>query len=251
MIGPVPESPRPVPSAWSEDNARAGRLPPRYGNSMRGRFEELVSPSLVPGARILDVGSGRDPSFSREELPPHARYVGLDVSASELEQAPLDAYDEIVVSDVARRVPALELAFDVLVSWQVLEHVRPLGIALENMRSYLRPGGRMVAVFSGSYSAFGLINRLLPDRLGRRIAARALRIDQEHVFPAHYDHCHERALTRLLSSWSMVEIEPMYRGAVYFRSFPPLLRAYLAYENWTVRADHGNLATHYVLVAER
>lgn len=241
----------PATTSWSRNNARAGRLPPRYGDSIRARFDELVSPSLVPGARILDVGSGRDPTLSRSQLPPRANYVGLDVSAPELEQAPSGAYDDIVVSDIADRVPALEEAFDLLVSWQVLEHVKPMDGALNNMRSYLPPGGRMVAILSGSFSAFGLANRVLPDRVGRRLAARVLRIDEEHVFPAHYDRCHQSALTRLLATWSKIEIEPLYRGAVYFRSFPPLLHAYLSYENWALRGAHGNLATHYLLVAER
>lgn len=251
MTGSAPQQNQPVTRSWSKDNAQAGRLPPRYGCSMRARFDERVAPSLRPGVRILDVGSGRDPSFDRAQLPAKAFCVGLDISASELEQAPAGAYNDVVVSDISCRVPALEAAFDLVVSWQVLEHVKPLDAALDNIRAYLRPGGHMVAVLSGSFSAFGLVNRLLPHRVGRRLAARTLRIDEHCVFRAHYDRCSDRALTRLLTPWSTVEIDPLYRGAVYFRSFPALLRTYLAYEDWAVRAGHRNLATHYVVAAAR
>lgn len=218
---------------------------------MRERFDDLVAQSLVPGVRILDVGSGRDPSFSRLELPSQACYVGLDLSGPELQRAPPGAYDDIVVSDITRPVPALRDAFDLVVSWQVLEHVKPLAGALDNMYSYLRPGGRMVAVLSGGLSAFGLINRVLPDAIGGRVAAKTLRISQEHVFPAHYDHCTERSLRRLLCAWSAAEIEAVYQGAIYFRSYPTLLRIYLMYENWAAHEGYSNLATHYVLAAER
>lgn len=247
----TPSPDQPLPPSWSRENAQAGRLPARYGISMRVRFDDLVAPSLTPGVRILDVGSGRDPSFNRLELPSRVRYVGLDLSGPELQRAPPGAYDDIVVSDITRPVAALRDAFDLVVSWQVLEHVKPLAAALDNMYSYLRPGGRMVAVLSGGFSAFGLINRVLPDALGGRVAANTLRISQEDVFPAHYDRCHERALRRLMSVWSATEIHAVFQGAIYFRSYPILLRTYLAYENWAARRSHSNFATHYVLAAER
>ncbi len=90
------------------------------------------------------------------------------------------------------------------------------------MRPYLQPGRHMVAVLSGSFSAFGLVNRLLPDRVGRRLAARTLRIDEHCVFPAHYDRCTDRALTRLLTPWSTVEIESRFFSRAWAASLRPL-----------------------------
>jgi cyclopropane fatty-acyl-phospholipid synthase-like methyltransferase len=240
-----------VTTSWSHANVRAGRLPARYGESIQDRFHLLASPALKPGVRILDVGSGRDPTFQRAALPPNARYVGLDVSHSELLQAPDGAYSDVVVNDVGERMAELEGGFDVIVSWQVLEHVASLKAALDNMRAYLRPGGLLVAEFSGSYSAFALGNRLLPARLGQQVAGRLLRVDEEDVFPAHYDRCSHHGVTRLMTDWTRHELTPYFRGAVYFRRMPPLLKAYLSYENWIERHGCADLATHYLLVAEK
>lgn len=210
-----------------------------------------MAPRLTPDARILDVGSGRDPTFQREQLPPGAHYVGLDVSAAELRLAPSGCYDDTVIGDVARHIPELENTFDLAVSWQVLEHVKPIDAALENMRSYLRPGGLLVAMFSGGFSTFGMLNRLLPNPVSQRLAAWALKIDPADVFPAHYDRCYHSALLPLLSGWSSVDLHPMYRGAVYARNFRPVLHTYLAYENWAAKRHRSDLATHYLLVARR
>jgi SAM-dependent methyltransferase len=99
--------------------------------------------------------------------PDGCTYVGLDLSRAELQVAGAAAYDETVVADVCDYRGALEGTFDLVVSWQVLEHVPDLGLALENARRYLRPGGVLVAQFSGRYSLFGFANRLLPHRLAR------------------------------------------------------------------------------------
>ena len=55
----------------------------------------------------------------------------------------------------------------------------------------------------------------------------------------------------MLRGWSQVEVFPLFRGAVYFRFSRVLQGSYLAYENWAVRTDRRNLATHYLLVADR
>jgi hypothetical protein len=56
---------------------------------------------------------------------------------------------------------------------------------------------------------------------------------------------------RLLEPWSETEIVPFYRGAPYFRFSRPLMRAYLAYESAAERRGASNLATHYLVVAQR
>lgn len=229
----------------------SGRLPPRYELPWEEYFSELVSPSLVPASRILDVGSGRRPQIPAAARPPGVTYVGLDVSRKELEHAPAGSYDDVVVSDLARRVPALEDSFDLIVSWQVLEHVRSLPEAAENMRRYLRPQGRAVALLSGRFSAFGLLNLAVPAALGHRAVATVMRRDPETVFRAHYDHCWDRALRRAFQGWGSVTVTPRWVGASYFRFSRALQSAYIAYEEWAYACDRRDLATHYFLEATR
>lgn len=213
-------------------------------------FESRARPALRPGVAILDVGSGRRPA-----LPTGMRhgsfYVGLDISLDELQEAPEGSYDEVIAADVVEPREELRDRFDLIVSWQVLEHVTPLDVVLENLRSYLRPGGRIVALLSGSFSAFALLNKALPAKAGVWIMERLLGRHPDTVFPAHYDRCHHAALVKLLKSWSWADVVPLYHGAVYFSFSRRLQEAYLAYENWASTSGHRNLATHYLIEAHR
>lgn len=223
----------------------------RYQQPRQLEFERKIHEVLQPGTRVLDVGSGRSPSIEPASRPPQCYYVGLDISESELNTAPPGSYDDTWVSDITNHVPELDDSFDLVVSWQVLEHVKPLEAAIENMRSYLRPGGRLVAHLSGTYSVFGLINKALPTSVGVRALEVLLQRDPETVFPAHYHHCWYSAIERAFRKWESCSIHPRYFGADYFKFLGPAERTYLLYEDWTIRHNHKNLATHYLIVATR
>jgi SAM-dependent methyltransferase len=226
-------------------------LPERYFDPWHERFEALMAPELVHGVSILDVGAGRQATLPRARRPTGCCYVGLDVSLDELAAAPAGDYDEIVVGNIAAPMPELDERFDLVVSWQALEHVRPLSAAFDNMRRYLRPGGLLLVQISGRYAFFALLGRLLPHRVGTWGMQRFLDRDPESVFPAFYDDCTYDRLTQLLEPWSEREIVPLYCGGGYLGFSRLLQRPYLRYENWTARHDHRNLATHYLVSARR
>lgn len=230
-----------------------GQLPARYRVPLRQGFEEDLGERLVSGCQVLDIGSGRHPTVPVVERPEGVRYVGLDLSIDELRAAGDGAYDEILEADATRFLPELGGMFDLVVSWQVLEHVKDMEGTLENIRRYLKPGGRFVAQFSGAWSAFGIINRILPDRIGSRIVDRTMKRTENNipVFPAYYNRCSARALDPLLASWTDYRLTPIFHGAGYFNFLPPARRMYLAYENLASRREARNLATHYLLTAER
>jgi len=235
-----------VREAW------AGRLPARYDEPRtRVPFERAVQARLRPGQRVLDVGSGAKPFLSPDERPPGIRYEGLDISAAELRKAPDGWYDAGHVADIVERDPALEGRYDLIVSNQVFEHVRPLPVALENLRAYLVPGGTMVAKLSGGYSIFALANRVIPHRVAVWALHRFLGDDPERVFRAYYDHCSDRALRRAMRSWSEVRIDPLYMGAEYLSFVRPLQALYVGAEEWWARRDLRNLAAYYIVTATR
>jgi SAM-dependent methyltransferase len=232
------------------EQVRAGRLPERYGRRMQDTLLERLRPLLVDGVRILDVGAGRSPTVAPEDRPPGCVYVGLDISDEELRSAPPDAYDRTVVHDISEPAPDLG-DFDVILSWQVLEHVPRLDRALANLRAMLGPGGVLLAQTSGSFAAFSILARVMPHRLRVLAMSRFLGHPEELKFPTRFDRCYDRAIRRFLGDFSAVEIVPHYRGAPYFGMWRPLQQCYLAYENAVARHHLANLATHYLIVATR
>ena len=226
-------------------------LPERYAEPWREAFEARAAAGLGAGAQVLDLGGGLRAAIPPERRPPRCRYVGLDLSAEELGSAPAGSYDELWVRDAVEPVPELAERFDLVVSWHALEHLKPLERVLENVRSYLKPGGRLLATLSGAFAAFALLNRVLPDRAGKALMARLLGRDPGTVFHSHYDRCWYGALEPLLAPWSRAEIIPLYRGAEYFNFSPLVRRLYVRYEDWAAHGLHRNLATHYLVDAIR
>jgi SAM-dependent methyltransferase len=225
-------------------------LPGRY-RLWQASFDSAVNGALFPGASILDVGSGRQPTLGPAARPAGCNYVGLDLSETELALALPGSYDETIASDIAVFRPELRDRFDLVLSYQVFEHVRPLATALQNVQAYLKEGGTLVAAFSGTFAHFALASRVIPTSLARKIMQRTMGKNPEAVFPAHYDDCWYGALRSDLQSWSDAIVMPHYVGAYYFSFAPALQRLYLKYENWAARENHRNLATHYVIVARR
>jgi SAM-dependent methyltransferase len=230
------------------EDVRAGRLPSRYGSRMQDAFLERLRPLLTPGVTILDVGAGRSPTLAPADRPAGCRYLGLDISAEELGAAGAGAYDGHYVLDVVEPQPELR-DVDVIISWQVLEHVSSLPRALGNLRATLRPGGTLLAHTSGSLAAFALAARVTPHPVRVWAMARLLGHHEEEKFPTHYDHCTARALRGLLRDWESAEIVPFFRGAPYFSFSRPLQRLYLGYEDFVAARAWEDLATHYLLLA--
>jgi SAM-dependent methyltransferase len=240
----------PTPSAAVREMLK-GRYPVRYDDFWEGPLRGLLADALEPGARILDVGSGVEPTIHPDERPEGTHYVGLDVSQAELDAAPAGSYDESMVADLTTFDPALEESFDVIVSFQVLEHVKPLDVAIENMRRYLKPGGTMVHKFSGGRSLFARLHRMVPFRLAVWIETTLRSREAESMFPTHYDRCNYTDLERMTASFSKVTIVPQYTGAMYLKFLRPLQALYLAYEERIARRDRRDLAVYYLLSATR
>jgi SAM-dependent methyltransferase len=199
---------------------------------------------------VLDVGSGRLPAIAPEERPQGVHYAGLDISEPELRRAPQGSYDEVIVQDIVTPNADLSGRFDLVISFQVLEHVSSLDQAFRNVELYLKPGGRFIAQFSGAFSVFGIVNRLVPRRAGKFALERLLKRQPDTVFPAYYHHCWDSKIRELLAGWQQAEIVPRFGGAKYLQFARPLQLVYLLYENWAERRNHANLASHYLVDAK-
>jgi SAM-dependent methyltransferase len=228
-----------------------GTPPERYEQAWNARFREVLAAELRPGLAILDVGSGRQATVAPDQRPPGCTYVGLDISAEELEAAEPGSYQEHVVADVTSFRPELENRFDLIVSFQVFEHLKGVDVAFENLRRYLKPGGVLVTQFSGRYSIFGIANRALPQKLSIEILVRLLHRKRESIFPAYYDGCTYKAVSGMLAGWSRFEIVPLYTAGLYFEFSKVAKAAYIGIEEQIYRRDLRNFATYYIVRAVR
>ncbi|MDQ3979876.1 MAG: class I SAM-dependent methyltransferase [Actinomycetota bacterium] len=227
-----------------------GELPERYLDypvSFRLPFERALAPLLAAARQVLDVGGGRTPTVVPADRPAGCWYVGLDELRSELELAPAGSYDEIVAGDITGTDRSLEERFDLIVSFQALEHVSDLERALANMFLYLRPHGKLLVQLSGRFSVYALISRITPPPLARQIQRRLYQRDPDTVFRARYDRCYFRSLERMMRSWCQAEITPLWLAMPYFRFSRLLASAYLFYEEWARESGWVNLAPYYLI----
>jgi SAM-dependent methyltransferase len=88
-----------------------------------------------------------------------ARLTGLDIDGPALAENP--RVDERIVGSVETYpLPAEE--FDVVVCWDVLEHLSQPDLALANLAQTLKPGGTMILGFPNPLSVKGLLTKLTP-----------------------------------------------------------------------------------------
>ncbi len=212
---------------------------------------EVCHDLLQPGVSILDIGSGRTPAIPIDARPADCRYVGLDISRDELAKAPAGAYTETRVGDATLIQESLVGRFDLVITWQVLEHVQSTQRAIDCMHAYLKPGGMMVSMLSGKNTLFAIPNRIIPFKLSVFAMEKLLRRQPDTVFPAVYDLCSYDELSGALSTWKTRDIRRFWRGASYVRFSAVLERLYLFAENHLRRNDKRNFATHYLIVATR
>lgn len=109
-----------------------------------GEGDEYASPSThsllpTPAVRARARHPGRSPTRNERSrcrdgaesidrditVSPQCRRVGLDISASELNNASPGSYDETWVIDITDHVPETNKSFSLIVMWQLLEHVKP------------------------------------------------------------------------------------------------------------------------------
>ena len=185
------------------------------------RVRELIAEHQP--ARVCEIGGGRSPLFSPDELARLgvAEYTILDISDEELALAP-SGY-QTVCGDICD--PALARAgsrFDLMFSQMVAEHVEDGDRMHRNVLSLLAPGGIAFHFMPTLYYPVFAANGLLPPRVSnwalRRFADRPF-----PKFPARYSKCFgpTPAMHAYLDrvGYEVVEYRPFY-GSIYFDRLP-------------------------------
>lgn len=173
------------------DEATSQRLEAIYltPDVVSQRRQVMQALQLVPGERVLDIGSG--PGLLAAEVAaavgPEGRVCGIDTSdpliAMARQRCASEPWCEFRKAD-ATALPYPDASFDVAVSTQVYEYVRDIPAALAELHRVLRPGGR-AAILDTDYGSL-VIHTQHPARMARILSA----------WDRHFVHPH---LPRILS----------------------------------------------------
>ena len=107
---------------------------------------------------MLEAGCG---SAGHVRFPEGAVVTGIDLSEKQLARNPI--VDEKIVGDVQYH-PLQSEAFDLVVCWDVLEHLERPALALANLAGALKPGGLLLLAFPNADSLKGLAAKATPYR---------------------------------------------------------------------------------------
>jgi SAM-dependent methyltransferase len=146
----------------ASSESRDGR---RFGHStwdgQVALLQQIVAESTDGAASVelLEAGCGEYPSPLGLEERVHI--VGIDTSEAQL--ARNTWADEKIQADIVTYGFAPR-RFDVVVCWDVLEHLPDPGAALDNLVRATRPGGMLVVKVPNVMSGKGLVTKFTPHR---------------------------------------------------------------------------------------
>jgi len=207
------------------------------------------------GARVIELGGGRSPSFRLDQLPSSIiSYTLNDISAEELALAP-DGYAKAQF-DVSGDVSQFAGQFDVVFSRTLIEHVRDGEAMHRNILSLLRPGGVAFHMAPTLFAPPFVINRLLPDKLSRKILYSFFphKRSNEPKFPAYYSWCFgnrtkmERMFRRV--GFREAEISTFY-GHDYFDQIPIVRELDRAFSTLAARKDWSTYGSYAHLLVRK
>jgi hypothetical protein len=188
------------------------------------KLREIVS--HYEGGDLLELGGGRRPSFTLDDMPVKLNsYTVNDISADELALAPPE-YRKACF-DVSGDVSNFEGRYDVVFSRFLAEHVKDGYAMHKNVHAVLKKGGVAFHLIPTLWASPFVINRMLPETLGRKILTTfyPIRKTVSPKFPAYYSRCKgdTEGMRKMFAElgYSKVEIRNFY-GHYYYDKVPGL-----------------------------
>jgi len=186
----------------------------RLLNMYRNKLQELQLPEI-------GTKSGFSLDFAHEQFP-NARFSGVE-------------YDQRLMAETASRAPYANLIqgnaensdlgrgrYDLVVSFQVIEHLYNLGTLLEKLRNHLKPGG-ISLVTTPNLSGLG---------------ARRMK-DKWHGYrDGHVSLKGKDEWDRLIMAHGF---NPLYSGSTFFSGVPVFKKLPLGIVNWLLLVGFGSL----------
>ena len=204
------------------------------------RLEAIIE--RYPIRRVIEVGGGANPTFSREFIERHGlEYTLLDISQDELDKAP-EGYEKVCADICARDFSAVG-GYDFAFSRMLAEHVTDGEQFHRNVHALLRPGGVAFHFFPTLYAPPFVINRLLPEKLAAMLL-HMLQPGREQSgklgkFPGRYQWCRGPLRSQIARferlGFAVQRYEGFFGHEPYYRKIPLLHRAHLCLARWLCR----------------
>jgi SAM-dependent methyltransferase len=211
-----------IPSPYIEKNGGLYRMKRKLTYAFAFRLlKKYINKSQELHVLEIGTGSGFFLDFANEQFP-NARFSGIE-------------YDERLMAETALRAPHAKLVqgnaenfdlgrgrFDLVVSFQVIEHLYDPGAMLANVRTHLKPGG-IFLVTTPNLSGLGA--RWMKDKWhGYR---------NDHVSLKSKDEWDRLIMVHGFS--------PLYSGSTFFSGVPVLNKLPLGIVNWLLLVAFGSL----------
>lgn len=209
-------------------------LPKDFSRQLAPIYEKVVLElgSEVQDGLIVDIGSGFiTPAIGKTGLSSGATVIGLDISPSALLKN--CEVDLRLVADACKQWPFRDGSVDMVVSRSVMEHLPDTDMFARECRRVLKPGGVCVNLLPGRNAPFSLLNRILPNRISRRLLERTFPWSKDELgFPVFYNHCSFPQIQQLFESNGLVLefIRFRYYQSNYFAPFFPLYLVSVLYD---------------------
>lgn len=211
-----------IPSPYIENRGGLYRLKRKLTYAFAFRLLKKYL-SRRQDLEILEIGTGSGffLDFAREVFP-KSRFSGVE-------------YDERLLAETASRAPHANLIqgnaenfdlgqgrFDLVVSFQVIEHLYNPGAMLDNVRAHLKPGG-LFLVTTPNLSGLGA-RWMKEEWHGYRDDHVSLKgkVDWDQLIVSH-------------------GFEPLYTGSTFFSGVPVLNKIPFGIVNWLLLVAFGSL----------
>ena len=204
-------------------------------------YDTIVENETKVASIILDVGAGRRPHTNRA--------IAMDVSESEL-KANISSAAKVVAA--AEHLPFRKECIELLTCSSVLEHLISPKAFFSEAAGVLKPGGRLVALFSCRFAPFAILNRFLPHALIVSLLHHFVE-NPGTGFPAYYTDCYPSRMRQILAETDLQieDIHLNYYQSEYYIFFMPLYLLSLLFDLFLTWLNRENLCSHMLIVARK